>query len=264
MIVSPLPRCARSARPVTSSFTNARRAFTLIELLVVIAIIAILAAILFPVFAQAREKARQASCLSNNKQIGMAAIQYVQDYDEKWASQANADMSVGDGQLVQEAGGPGYNYYNRLYAYTKNKQIWLCPSNQPNGTLRVAPPNMGYHMNGAVFIPAGLSDAAIAAPANLFIMRESGRGFVFNRAYLRPIPANPPGKPNPSCDDVINYEKGNPTINKMPHNGGFNLAFADGHAKWYKSGNTLNLAHFPEDEDKSPERHPTWDYCNVR
>src|SRR2546425_2646692 len=65
-------------------FAMRRRAFTLIELLVVIAIIAILAAILFPVFAQAREKARQATCVSNLKQLGTAAMMYAQDYDETW------------------------------------------------------------------------------------------------------------------------------------------------------------------------------------
>src|SRR5687767_12887888 len=74
-----------------------RRGFTLIELLVVIAIIAILAAILFPVFAQAREKARQSSCLSNMKQIGTGLMMYVQDYDE---------MTPADTRLPVPAGGP--------------------------------------------------------------------------------------------------------------------------------------------------------------
>ncbi len=75
-----------------------RRGFTLIELLVVIAIIAILAAILFPVFAKAREKARQSSCLSNLKQIGLATLQYVQDYDETlpfyWHSGFNMNVQT--------------------------------------------------------------------------------------------------------------------------------------------------------------------------
>src|SRR5947209_13763666 len=90
-----------------------RSGFTLIELLVVIAIIAILAAILFPVFAQAREKARQASCASNLKQLGTAMMMYTQDYDETLTCYVNA----------------GSNYWpNALDPYVKARKIWYCPS----------------------------------------------------------------------------------------------------------------------------------------
>ena len=112
--------------------TGARRsAFTLIELLVVIAIIAILAAILFPVFAQAREKARQASSSSNLRQIGLAAMMYVQDYDETYPLYQYADCQ----------GFTCYQYWfglrtptgwdktkGLLYPYMKNGQIQRCPS----------------------------------------------------------------------------------------------------------------------------------------
>src|SRR5579862_5455882 len=111
-----------------------RTGFTLIELLVVIAVIAILAAILFPVFAQAREKARQASCMSNLRQIGMAFDMYVQDYDEllpdrrdlklslpggwkPWTTWPTSDPRAAWALLVMEP-------------YTKNDQIWTCPSVQ--------------------------------------------------------------------------------------------------------------------------------------
>src|ERR1700744_1312610 len=100
---------------------NAKRnAFTLIELLVVIAIIAILAAILFPVFAKAREKARQTSCLSNEKQMGLGFMQYVQDFDETFP--------VG----IKLSGDPRYGlgWPATVYAYVKNKQVFLCPSDQ--------------------------------------------------------------------------------------------------------------------------------------
>ena len=101
------------------NYTNrtARKAFTLIELLVVIAIIAILAAILFPVFAQAREKARQASCLSNEKQLGLAMMQYVQDYDETFPTTGLYDFSS-----------LGNYWAYRIQPYMKSVQVVWCPS----------------------------------------------------------------------------------------------------------------------------------------
>src|SRR6202044_2312019 len=95
-----------------------RKAFTLIELLVVIAIIAILAAILFPVFAKAREKARQTTCTSNMKQLGLAVLQYVQDYDESMPTGRFGDSSVGCSGI--SAGPACYtNWTYSIYPYVK-------------------------------------------------------------------------------------------------------------------------------------------------
>ena len=102
------PQCSGHARE-----SSARSAFTLIELLVVISIIALLAAILFPVFARARENARRSSCQSNLKQLGLGVLQYVQDYDERYPS----------------SGFPPHSWRGLIYPYTKSAQITACPSN---------------------------------------------------------------------------------------------------------------------------------------
>ncbi len=96
------------------------RGFTLIELLVVIAIIAILAAILFPVFAQAREKARQATCLSNVKQIATSYFMYAQDYDQRYTQNRYAD------------GANHYTWKLAILPYVKNLALFQCPSNAYN------------------------------------------------------------------------------------------------------------------------------------
>jgi prepilin-type N-terminal cleavage/methylation domain-containing protein/prepilin-type processing-associated H-X9-DG protein len=120
-----------------------RRAFTLIELLVVIAIIAILAAILFPVFARARENARRASCQSNLKQIGLGIMQYTQDYDEKLPSRVNFGVTV-EQQL---------NWREVIQPYVKSTQLFSCPSNTGN-TATTWPrrdangPKRSYSCNG--------------------------------------------------------------------------------------------------------------------
>lgn len=99
------------------------RGFTLIELLVVIAIIAILAAILFPVFAKAREKARQSSCLSNVKQIGLGCLMYLQDYDERFSLSAITTIT------------PRISWIQMIDPYIKNSQVWDCPSQTVNANV---------------------------------------------------------------------------------------------------------------------------------
>lgn len=106
-----------------------RVGFTLIELLVVIAIIAILAAILFPVFAKAREKARQASCQSNLKQIGLTWLMYGSDYDERCPYQSLPNSAANNAIETNWSGWIG----NGLIPYAKNQQIYQCPSRQNGG-----------------------------------------------------------------------------------------------------------------------------------
>jgi prepilin-type N-terminal cleavage/methylation domain-containing protein len=113
---------------MTQSRHPRQRGFTLIELLVVIAIIAILAAILFPVFAQARENARKTACLSNLKQLGTGIMMYTQDYDDYLPN--NLDGTIAgkkDTNLWYDLSGSGM-----VDPYLKNKQVWFCPSDKPH------------------------------------------------------------------------------------------------------------------------------------
>ena len=112
---------------MSNSKTFQRRAFTLIELLVVIAIIAILAAILFPVFARAREQARKASCQSNLKQIGLSIAMYVQDYDETYPMAYMAYSAPQPDWTGNNTATPTY-WYMILQPYVKNKQLFVCPT----------------------------------------------------------------------------------------------------------------------------------------
>jgi len=165
-----------------------RLAFTLIELLVVIAIIAILAAILFPVFAQARERARQNTCLSNMKQIMLGIMQYAQDYDETYCTGRHPNSGVVDAYLGYDSCGQfpyGYTWRYAIMPYVKNSQIWSCPSNQQSdpgdgnswveGCLdRQAGIHRGYALQGNIFNTwRGIKMATIQRAAGVMMLLES-------------------------------------------------------------------------------------------
>jgi prepilin-type N-terminal cleavage/methylation domain-containing protein/prepilin-type processing-associated H-X9-DG protein len=155
-----------------------RRGFTLIELLVVIAIIAILAAILFPVFAQAREKARGASCLSNTKQILTGVMMYLQDNDEL----PSGDPNTGQGTWFMPTGAGSFRpWMEAIDPYIKNTQVWLCPS---------APKEVSGYSSIFGTVPAGVKVVAhyVWTPFNRFSYYGGWGGSTKFAGYPNPNP----------------------------------------------------------------------------
>jgi prepilin-type N-terminal cleavage/methylation domain-containing protein/prepilin-type processing-associated H-X9-DG protein len=213
-----------------------KKAFTLIELLVVIAIIAILAAILFPVFAQAREKARQAACLSNLKQMGSALAMYVQDYDESlpstcaWGKAWLHGPAVANCPPLVAAGAPAY-IQEFLVPYVKNEGIWYCPSagkGKPLAVSNTAVTNMGQ--NGTSYIWNHQTNSVTEGP---LVGRPA---FLVSGASIAAIPR--PAEA-PLLWDMPYWNRfgsggGCPPRNdrQSPHARGLNVVYADSHAKW--------------------------------
>lgn len=246
---------------------RSRSGFTLIELLVVIAIIAILAAILFPVFAQAREKARSISCLSDEKQIGLGIIQYQQDYDEK-----------NPGGLNGYGGGSGYA--GQIYPYVKSTNVFKCPSDSTRfGTFKASSLAINANTTLPNTAPAcdvngdSLSIAEYSSPAKTVLIFEVANSVGYDiTTETGKITDTPPGTasycggspagngvggdylPNgynghagagTPNDGAIKYATG--IFNGITadtgsfldplgrHQQGSNFVMADGHAKWLRA-----------------------------
>ena len=192
------------------------RAFTLIELLVVIAIIAILAAILFPVFAKAREAARKASCLSNLNQIGKASMMYIQDYDETY-------HAIWTGQASITSATP-HNWAFAIQPYIRNRQVFKCPSDAVRNSGSSYNANNWLHLKGM---------AIVQSPADVVVAMD---GYTSEGGNSDPTNAGTGNGLNAdytiwnAARRATRRDKGLPR-----HNDTANILYADGHTKSTKA-----------------------------
>lgn len=252
---------------------QSRAGFTLIELLVVIAIIAILAAILFPVFAQAREKARAIACVSNEKQLGLGILQYEQDYDEQYPAGLNGY-------------GGGAGWAGQIYPYVKSVKVYQCPDDSSvnagtgaassyainSNSTQISPACVAANYAGCCNMPGqGLKDAQFVAPASTVLLFETSNNSPWYNVANEPDPTlsghtigtcggsadgngiwSPGGWGAPSSwqaatpgDGALKYATGvfngdtNNLGNFYPatgrHQNGANYLMADGHAKFLRA-----------------------------
>ncbi|MDQ2731629.1 MAG: DUF1559 domain-containing protein [Armatimonadota bacterium] len=223
------------------------RAFTLIELLVVIAIIALLAAILLPVFAQVREKARASSCLNNLKQIGTGMMIYIQDYDDRlpdtfWCTGACPGGAANFGPSTPVGADPSlYKWMDAIYPYLRSEGVFNCPSDSTNKPYHFRTGdnygsyacNQAYLLGGTAESPprrVGLSEIVVPAEtvwATDSLSLPSKQNFGF---YWQDVPGNPvmtttsprllPNNNNPALGGIIER-----------HLGLVNVLWCDGHGK---------------------------------
>ena len=200
------------------------RGFTLIELLVVIAIIAILAAILFPVFARAREKARQTNCLSNVKQIMLGVLMYAQDYDEMLPNEQYNRGGGGNEYLVDSS------WRGVIFPYVNNAQLFICPSHTPDTStyalfdgrwndqkMRGSYAINDWHQDsGSPTPPQNQPLARVIAPSSTIFILEST------------------GSPDDICPAGNEHGQMPQMASATRHNQGANYGFVDGHAKWQR------------------------------
>jgi|SwirhirootsSR2_FD_contig_61_3068062_length_1334_multi_3_in_0_out_0_3 prepilin-type N-terminal cleavage/methylation domain-containing protein/prepilin-type processing-associated H-X9-DG protein len=244
------------------------KAFTLIELLVVIAIIAILAAILFPVFAQAREKARAISCVSNEKQIALGVLMYVQDYDETFPLYYwNEPVNTTDPPFTPSAPSGCFGWNEAIYPYVKNIQVFRCPSSPRSPSLATGKDGTtfgnsdsgptgatGYAINARIAGDTGtlddgaqhqpLGDGALEFAASTILITEASSNcsdgcassdeneWGWEGRHIDKLYGD--GWNNGTAPNAVYVSFGKPPLTR--HSGGANYAFSDGHVKFFQAG----------------------------